>query len=795
VLCELEALRDGPPVEAMLMQNANSAIVAPDTAKVPEASAEDLFPAGRSSSSPLTAHYADIVLPATMFVEHDDIYYGLGHTHLTFGPKLVDPPGEARPQQLHRARTGRLLGAKHASFAMTDLGAAGSRAPPRRHGELHGHGAGRLGRSRLAVRARAFPHWLPASRRQIPLKPDWRRVGPDHEVMPAIADWSDRYEQADARHPYKLVCPPARHFLNTTFSETPTSIAKERAPCVRIHPDAAAREGLSEGSRVRIGNHRGSVLLMATLDEGQQAATLIVEGIWPAHAFEEKRAINTLIGDDPVPPNGGAVFHERSVAAAGRRAKIETPRALHEDQAHRACCHRREEHGEGAIFEDKLGLPFEYTRIAAEHQARYVSRRPDLHRAVESDRADSETSKWIDAHGEGLFHICLRSRISTAPDELKAKGVKLIDDKPRIGHANSRIASIRNRPPTPIEPRVHPRMPERTPRPNEPNHIKPTDPAHALSHHRRQRQLYYEDTGAGTPVACARVRRHCRREPQVRLRAAIDASHARGWTPSEVPQDVAAYPRPAPATISSVLDHLKIGMAHVVGLSMEVLPRCTSFPVPRALSLVVAGVGYGAEKDQQAKFRSEVEVVAKTLKDEGMQAFAGKYAYGPTRVQFADKDPRGLPSLKELGEHRQGAANTQLGIQRSVLNLRSEPQLKTLTVPTLILNGDEDWPCLLPGVFMKRMILRFPQLIPNSGHTINIEEPDAFNAALAAFWAQVDGRAHAISRREPEHHRHDEAAPAAGLPGASPGSAARSSVADCVHSTNANSMVRKIGHR
>jgi anaerobic selenocysteine-containing dehydrogenase len=164
-------------------------------------------------------------------------------------------------------------------------------------------------------------------------KPDWRRVGPGHEVMRAIADWSDRNEQADARHPYKLVCPPARHFLNTTFSETPTSIAKERAPCVRIHPDAAAREGVSEECRVRIGNYRGSVLLMATLDARQQATTMIVEGIWPADAFEEKRAINTLIADDPVPPNGGAGFHDTAVwlqraRSTRRSAGRQTLRAL-----------------------------------------------------------------------------------------------------------------------------------------------------------------------------------------------------------------------------------------------------------------------------------------------------------------------------------------------------------------------------------------------------------------------------------------------------------------------------------
>jgi anaerobic selenocysteine-containing dehydrogenase len=89
---------------------------------------------------------------------------------------------------------------------------------------------------------------------------------------------------------------------------------RQGARALRSHqPDATAREGVSEGCRVRIGNCRGSVLLMTTLDAGQQVTTLIVEGIWPADAFEEKRAINTLIGDDPVPPNGGAGFHDTAV--------------------------------------------------------------------------------------------------------------------------------------------------------------------------------------------------------------------------------------------------------------------------------------------------------------------------------------------------------------------------------------------------------------------------------------------------------------------------------------------------
>jgi pimeloyl-ACP methyl ester carboxylesterase len=125
-----------------------------------------------------------------------------------------------------------------------------------------------------------------------------------------------------------------------------------------------------------------------------------------------------------------------------------------------------------------------------------------------------------------------------------------------------------------------------------------------------------------------------------------------------------------------------------------------------------------------------------------MAAFAEAYAYGPTRVQFENKDPRGFAEFKAmLAEHSaKGAANTQLGVQRerpSIFDL--EDGLAKLDVPTLVVTGDEDWPCLLPGIFIKRTCPSAALLVvPNSGHAINIEEPAAFNAALADFLAQVD---------------------------------------------------------
>jgi pimeloyl-ACP methyl ester carboxylesterase len=212
-----------------------------------------------------------------------------------------------------------------------------------------------------------------------------------------------------------------------------------------------------------------------------------------------------------------------------------------------------------------------------------------------------------------------------------------------------------------------------------------------------------------------------------------------------VPQDVARYSQArAVDDVRAVLDGLKIDKAHIVGLSMggmATLHFGLTYPA-RARSLLVAGAGYGSEPGEREKFQKEAVVIAGKLEKEGMPAFAAAYAYGPTRVQFEGKDPRGFAEFKAmLAEHSaKGAANTQLGVQKtrpSVFDV--EAKLAACRVPMLVVTGDEDWPCLVPGVFIKRTCPTAGLLvIPNSGHTVNLEEPAAFNAALADFLAQVE---------------------------------------------------------
>ena len=262
--------------------------------------------------------------------------------------------------------------------------------------------------------------------------------------------------------------------------------------------------------------------------------------------------------------------------------------------------------------------------------------------------------------------------------------------------------------------------------------------------------LYYEEVGAGVPIVFVHefAADHRSWETQMRhfgQRYRCITYSARGYPPSDIPERPASYSQNrATDDIAAVMDHLKIDKAHVVGLSMGGFASLHfGFRHPtRARSLVVAGVGYGAEKDQQAKFKGEVQVVAKSLLSEGMEAFAAKYAYGPTRVQFENKDPRGFAQFKkELGEHSAlGSANTQIGCQGERPSLYDlVDQMRAMTVPTLVLTGDEDWPCLAPSMMMKREIPSAAlAVMPNCGHTINLEDPDMFNRIVGEFILQVD---------------------------------------------------------
>lgn len=315
ILCgDKEALKDGPPVMAMLIQNANSAEVAPDSKAVRRGLArEDLFTVVHEQFMTATARFADIVLPATTFVECDDLYVSFGQTHIVAGPRIIEPYAEARSNHDVVCALAKRLGANHPGFEMSakellDASLRCSGLP----GWEEVASVGWIDRA-PDFRAGHFLDGFPTPNGRFRFKPDWAALGPWHAVMPRVPDQMETLETASEGQPFRLVAPPARQFLNTSFTETVGSRKREKRPTVLVHPADAANLGIVDGGRIRIGNRRGVVTSTARLFDGLVPGTVVAEGIWPSADFAEEIGINQLIGGDPVPPNGGAAFHDTAV--------------------------------------------------------------------------------------------------------------------------------------------------------------------------------------------------------------------------------------------------------------------------------------------------------------------------------------------------------------------------------------------------------------------------------------------------------------------------------------------------
>lgn len=318
---DAQALRQGGPVKALFIQNTNPVTVAPEQELVKRGFArDDLFTVVHEQFMTETAQMADIVLPATQFMEHDDLYQGGGHQHIMWGGKLVDPPGECRSNHEVICALAQRLGAEHRGFGMT----------PR---ELVDWTLRETGRGTLEeLVANDFidvqpdfetAHYLKGfgwRDGRFRFKPDWTKVpnsneglvGP-HEALPSLPDHWDVIEQADEEHPFRLATSPARNFLNSSFTETPTSQKKEGAPTLMLHPLDAAALGIAAGDHVTVGNRRGTVELDAVLFDGLVRGVVIAESIWPNGAHRGGRGINTITGADSPAPYGGAAFHDNKV--------------------------------------------------------------------------------------------------------------------------------------------------------------------------------------------------------------------------------------------------------------------------------------------------------------------------------------------------------------------------------------------------------------------------------------------------------------------------------------------------
>ncbi len=307
-------LAGGPPVTAMLIQNTNPCAVAPDSGLVRRGFArEDLFVCVHEQFMTDTARMADIVLPATTFVEHDDIYTAYGHTFLQMGPRVIPPVGEARPNHDVISALAARLGLSHEGFRLSAWEVIDRTLRASSLGT-----ADELREKRWIDCAPSFEsaHFLngfATPDRRFHFAPDWSRVGRDHAVMPRLPDHMPAIDAASDRHPFRMVTGPSRSFLNSTFTETPSSRKQAGRPAVRIARADCDRLGVAAGDRVRLGNDRGSLVIHAEPFDGLPQGVIVVESVWPNDAFEEGIGINLLTSADPGPPLGGAIFHDTAV--------------------------------------------------------------------------------------------------------------------------------------------------------------------------------------------------------------------------------------------------------------------------------------------------------------------------------------------------------------------------------------------------------------------------------------------------------------------------------------------------
>ena len=313
LLGQKDDLKGGPPVKAMLIQNTNPMAVAPDLHKVHQGFVrEDLFVCVHEQFMTETAKMSDVLLPATSCMEHDDMYTSYGQTHLQVSAPVIKPHANCRSNHEVICELAQRLGSTDQSFNMdakTMIAKTLERSAYPDYQSLLEQKWFDCAEGVDMQFADGFD-WPDGKFR---LKADWSAVGTNHRGMPAWPGHWDVTVKTDDTTPYRLTTPPARHFLNSSFTQSPYSLKKEGRPAVRIHPDDARATDIESGQRVEIGNKLGAISLHAEVTDTTRRGVLEVRGIWPGDAFEGNIGVNALISAEAAQPSGGATFHDAAV--------------------------------------------------------------------------------------------------------------------------------------------------------------------------------------------------------------------------------------------------------------------------------------------------------------------------------------------------------------------------------------------------------------------------------------------------------------------------------------------------
>jgi anaerobic selenocysteine-containing dehydrogenase len=289
-----------PPIEALIVYNANPLAVAPDSEQVVRGFArEDLFTVVIEQFRTDTADYADVVLPATTQLEHFDVHKSYGHWYVLANHPAIAPVGEARPNaDIFRELAAR-MGFTDAPLQASDLEIARDAmdwshpaAGGARLEEVLERGWIRMQHPPAPFAAGGFP--TPSGRCEF-----WsERLA--RQGLDPLPDYLPPYESAQsdpvlaARYPLALISPPARHFLNSSFANIASLVAIEREPRCEIHPRDAAARGIADGDQVAIFNDRGRFLVRARVSDRIREGVVLAWGLWWPRTVEGGRNVNAV---------------------------------------------------------------------------------------------------------------------------------------------------------------------------------------------------------------------------------------------------------------------------------------------------------------------------------------------------------------------------------------------------------------------------------------------------------------------------------------------------------------------
>ena len=308
-----------PPVKALYVYSSNPAAVCPNQTLVLEGLArEDLFTVVHEQVLTDTAHYADLVLPATTSIEHEDLYRSYGQFTLQLALPVLPPQGEALSNWEVCARLAKALGVAEAHYATSvdaliraflARGAATARTIT--YEQLRRDGWARLD---LPQPYMPFAHGAPTPSGRVEFYSEtMARQG--LPALPTYVPLTEGPERPELlrRFPLQCIVPPNRFFLNSSFSQSELLRRRQKTPTVMLAVADAAARGIGDGDPVRVESARGAARFTAQVTDATRPGVVVVEGVWWHRFHPGGRSVNVLTDDRVTDMGGGPAFHSNLV--------------------------------------------------------------------------------------------------------------------------------------------------------------------------------------------------------------------------------------------------------------------------------------------------------------------------------------------------------------------------------------------------------------------------------------------------------------------------------------------------